>query len=359
MRNLIPILVVSFSQVATALAQNDTATQSTANAAILYAKAAAALKVDSPGNSSTIFNDVFKASNPQWRHMEAVAWNANRRARQLVHDARRLNFAAWSVNDAVTLDKELSDCWQLMGDLKDAAYYADYMANDALAIEIIRDIHHMGALLRRYTPNTRGEIQGAAIEAHAADALMAISASVALTNNPQNTSNLNITVARDLIAELLGEPEIKESDLRGIEYGRHSPVEIVRRCEAEQKCAAISLACHLYRFDKGDWTPSLDQLIPAYLPSIPLDPCGDGGQTIGYALIPGGLPDGTDRPLLYFRADAGDGLFYRLDEPEYWFYDNDGSKRPSNLQKHGGQFRDVARWQPQEIPFGPTTRALP
>jgi len=76
-------------------------------------------------------------------------------------------------------------------------------------------------------------------------------------------------------------------------------------------------------------------------------------------LIGAGLPDGSDRPLVYCRCGAVDGLFFRIDQPEYGFYNGDGSPLPANQQKHGGQFRDVASWvpDPKKSP-GPTTRPL-
>jgi len=81
-------------------------------------------------------------------------------------------------------------------------------------------------------------------------------------------------------------------------------------------------------------------------------------QPLGYVLIPGGLPNGSDRPLVYSRCDMTDGLFFRRDEPEYAYYSSDGSRNSQKNMKHGGQFYDVARWQPPNRP-GPTTQALP
>ncbi len=122
--------------------------------------------------------------------------------------------------------------------------------------------------------------------------------------------------------------------------------------------AAMSLACHLYRFDNGHWPGSLDDL-SAYLPEMPIDPFGDGKQTLGYALIKRGLPNGSDRPLVYSRGDMKDGLFFRTDVPAYSFYFGDGSNKPSRNQKQGGQFRDVASWAPEAGTHpAPTTRPL-
>lgn len=83
------------------------------------------------------------------------------------------------------------------------------------------------------------------------------------------------------------------------------------------------------------------------MPRLPLDPWGDGKQTLGYVLIKGGLRGGADRPLVYSRCGASDGLFYRTDAPQYSYYNSDGSSLPAAQQKHGGQFRDVTRWAPE------------
>ena len=124
-------------------------------------------------------------------------------------------------------------------------------------------------------------------------------------------------------------------------------IETYNRINTDRALAAMSLACHLYRLDNGDWPKSLDDL-RTYMPGMPVDPWGDGSQTLGYVLIKGGLPDGSDRPLVYSRDGMKDGLFYRNDRPIYSFYRGDGSERPAHDQKQGGQFRDVARWAPAE-----------
>jgi hypothetical protein len=107
----------------------------------------------------------------------------------------------------------------------------------------------------------------------------------------------------------------------------------------------MSLACHLFRFETGRWPRSLDEMSPAYLPRVPIDPWGDGKQTFGYALIKAGLPDGGDRPLVYSRCMSTDGLHYRTDAPQYGFYGGVRVQSPTGPRfLLTGQFRDVARW---------------
>jgi hypothetical protein len=135
-------------------------------------------------------------------------------------------------------------------------------------------------------------------------------------------------------------------------------LETVNRCQTERDLVAMSLAAHVYQYKHGTWPANLDEL-KTELPRVPIDPWGDGKQTLGYALIKGGLPDDSDRPLVYSRCGMKDGLFFRTDEPEYSFYNSDGLNRTAGQRKQGGQFRDVAGWVPAEGKTNaPTTRPL-
>ena len=111
---------------------------------------------------------------------------------------------------------------------------------------------------------------------------------------------------------------------------------------AEQTFAAMSLACHLFFHDRERWPTSLGELVPAYLPHQSVDPWGDGHQIIGYVIVKAGLPDGADRPMVYSRCGIAGKLFYRVDEPEYGFYTNDGTNADRPHHNPSGQFRDVA-----------------
>ena len=72
----------------------------------------------------------------------------------------------------------------------------------------------------------------------------------------------------------------------------------------------------------------------------------------------GGLPDGSDRPMVYSRCGSEDGLFYRVDGPQFYFE----SPRPSDpspvLRLRRGQFRDVSAWVPGAGSGEPTTKPL-
>ena len=124
-------------------------------------------------------------------------------------------------------------------------------------------------------------------------------------------------------------------------------MELTRRVEVQRDVAAMSLAAHVYQYKYGRWPANLEEL-KTELPRVAVDPWGDGKETVGYVLVKGGLPDGSDRPLVYFRLWMTDGLFYRVDEPEYGIYNSDGSNRSLKEQKHGGQFLDVTSWVGRE-----------
>ncbi|HWB52952.1 MAG TPA: hypothetical protein VG722_02125, partial [Tepidisphaeraceae bacterium] len=76
------------------------------------------------------------------------------------------------------------------------------------------------------------------------------------------------------------------------------------RILADRRMAAIALAAQLYRADhKLQWPAKLEQLVPAYLPSVPSDPYRKDNAEVGYKIIPHGWPDGRDRPVVY--VDSG------------------------------------------------------
>jgi hypothetical protein len=67
----------------------------------------------------------------------------------------------------------------------------------------------------------------------------------------------------------------------------------------ERRAAATVLAIHLYRLDHaGKYPPSLEQLVPAYLPGVPADPMAAGGKALRYK------PDATP-PVIYSVGENG------------------------------------------------------
>ncbi|MCP4246145.1 MAG: hypothetical protein GY778_03765 [bacterium] len=61
---------------------------------------------------------------------------------------------------------------------------------------------------------------------------------------------------------------------------------------ARRRMAAIALAIRMYQLDNGRRPAKLSQLVPDYLPSVPVDPFAAAGASIRYR------PD-TDHPVLY------------------------------------------------------------
>jgi hypothetical protein len=85
------------------------------------------------------------------------------------------------------------------------------------------------------------------------------------------------------------------------------------RVLTERRLAATVLAIRLYEIDKGRRPETLDQLVPDYLPAVPLDPMVAGGQPLRYRA------DAT-RPVVYSvgknGVDDGGKPFDRPTDPE-------------------------------------------
>jgi hypothetical protein len=113
------------------------------------------------------------------------------------------------------------------------------------------------------------------------------------------------------------------------------------RSLADRRATAVSLAVRLYRLDHARWPQRLDELVPQYLPALPADPFHDDGRPLGYVIAKGVLPDGGDRPLVYFDAGPQDPAGW-VTEPTYSFYHRPGSPTRARWR----QYRDVSRWTP-------------
>jgi len=71
----------------------------------------------------------------------------------------------------------------------------------------------------------------------------------------------------------------------------------------ERHAAAACLAVRVYWLDHKKWPAGLADLVPRYLPSVPMDMITGGNQAMGYIIDHGLRPLGVDRPLLYFDTD--------------------------------------------------------
>jgi hypothetical protein len=103
--------------------------------------------------------------------------------------------------------------------------------------------------------------------------------------------------------------------------------------------AAVSLAARLYQAEHGKWPPTPEALVPKYLPEVPRDALAPGAQPLRYVLIPGGRPDGADRPLVYSVGEDG------VDDTAA------GTAKPPAVPNYSwaraaDQWRDLSRWPP-------------
>ncbi|MGA2439850.1 MAG: hypothetical protein ABSH08_02740 [Tepidisphaeraceae bacterium] len=351
------------------------ATQPAEDAAKLYLQAAKlvrdndAANIMSPSASNLEYGE-YPPYPAEWQRMEKIDFAANTEARALAHQARSIEHANWPL---LKLPDQgyLNECRNLSNELADAALYQHLQGDDAAAIETLLDQWHLADMLAdRSNKKLISLLVSIGVREEICGRFEVITSNVVLTKDPGDSKDLQAGVARELIGQLLKQQDAKaevnetlraegEKAKNFSKASMDRLIETENRVNAERGMAGMSLACHLYRFDNGDWPKSLEEL-GGYLPNVPVDPWGDGKQTLGYALVKGGLPDGSDRPLVYSRCWMRDGLFFRIGQPAYSFYIGDGSHRPRNEQKQGGQFRDIASWVPAAtVPGAPATRPLP
>jgi RNA polymerase sigma factor (sigma-70 family) len=358
---MVPVAVVAVTpatmEVTPGAAGGATQPVAAVDAADLYGRAAeGTFAVDSPACTSEVFPE-FWPSSRRWLQVEAAAFAADAKARELVRQARSADTVNWPPNSEYKYYNYLRN---LANHLGDAAVYQDTLGRDGEAVETIRDLNHLAARLSQpVSANVLPPLVGAGVRTLAMDRLEMIASGVVLTNDPQNTRDLQAQAARALIEELLSQPAPVEVMPQNFAGDPAKLMETFKRTWAEQNLAAMSLACHVFKFDQGRWPASLEDLVPLYLPQAIVDPWGDGKQALGYALIKVGLPDGSDRPVVYSRCLSADGLEYPANRVMYGLYIDDGMHHTAAQQKHYGQFRDVTRWEPVKGYTGAADIALP
>jgi hypothetical protein len=334
----------------------------------LYVKAGGdGFAVQSPAESPLEYSD-YPPFPPEWHKLAKAAREANADRVKLARQARTAPRGQWPPGPLLPY---LNTVRALANELGDAALYEQTQGNHAEAVESVRDIFALARSLR--ATNNRYSVQllvSVGIDALGANRLMVMGPGLEFTEDEANRRNVSPAVVRELIGELTAPRDIG-AELAAAAAADpppmpgEKPIDIdrvalqVNRSYAEQHMLAMSLACQLFRNRNGHWPESAAQLVPDFMPKLPADPFGNGREAIGYLLVKGGLPDGGDRPLVYSLGNSKDGLFFRLDEPHYSFYRGDGSDKPDDQQKQGGQFRDVSRWTPVKLPPGaPRTRQL-
>jgi hypothetical protein len=111
------------------------------------------------------------------------------------------------------------------------------------------------------------------------------------------------------------------------------------RVVMEARLAAAIIAVRLYRLDhNGQFPPTLEALVPAYLPKVPDDPFTAPVTKIGY-VPPGKAP----HPLVYSVAEDD---FDNTRAGTKWPSEPENSWNP----KSPDQWRDLTRWSPPPKP---------
>lgn len=301
----------------------------------------------------------------QWKTLEKATYEFNAPARALAREARSLNKADWParVTAAGKLDLSyLNGCRALANEIADAVIEEHLRGDDAAAVESVRDLLHLADLLDANSSALVQPLVALGVRMVAVNRLEIITADVTLTNKPADSKGLQTSTVKDLIRQLfvVDDPADKRfGDLVRREAARGTLNTTqqnrfwtqMHRGEMECNLAAMSLACHLFRFDKGRWPASLEEL-STDLPAPPRDAWGP----MGYVVVKLDRPKGADRPLVYSRCNSKDGLFYPIDEPLFSYYQGAGF---GDQRKEGGQFRDVTVWAPPHPAPSPTTRPLP
>jgi hypothetical protein len=113
----------------------------------------------------------------------------------------------------------------------------------------------------------------------------------------------------------------------------------------ERRAAAIALATRLYYLEHGNYPPSLAQLVPYCLPSVPVDPFDPNAGPIRYLLLDQNGP----RPIAYSLAENGvddtiNNVPGTVPPVTQWGW----QAQPRTLDQH----RDLSQWMPAAPPLG-------
>ena len=117
----------------------------------------------------------------------------------------------------------------------------------------------------------------------------------------------------DEVFAIIEQPEASLYDVLLSPFDLHQSlnhaVKLYRRCLANRRLAAVGLSVRLYRADKGALPATLQDLIPDYLSSLPIDPQATEPRSFGY------LPN-HDPPIVYGVADNGvdEGGKYKIED---------------------------------------------
>jgi hypothetical protein len=132
-------------------------------------------------------------------------------------------------------------------------------------------------------------------------------------------------------------------------------IEQFHRASAERRATAVIVAARLYRQDHGRWPDDAAELVPKFLDALPADPFRGDDGAIGYVLMKGALPDGGDRPLVYF--EVGPSSEGSIDTEPMYGWQVDHTLRIGRGRYEGRQYRDVSYWLPKSRRFDEALKA--
>ncbi len=271
---------------------------------LLYSKAGERVEegyratISSPAASNLSYSD-FPPFPPLWYKYEKYSYAYNAPARALMREARSRKVARWPETPA---DEKLnlryrSQCRALANEVSDAAMYEHLQGDDAAAIETLQDELHLADLLDGGTaPLSDHLLLAAGIRQIATNRLKVIATMMSFTEDATDYRRVQVRIVRQLIRQLVDprDPDETFAAVLDREDATWRPIDrdrfliVLRREQMEQHLTAMSLACHLFRFEKSRWPASLAELLP-YLPGEPMDAWGKEG----YVLVK--LLDGGDQ----------------------------------------------------------------
>ncbi len=118
--------------------------------------------------------------------------------------------------------------------------------------------------------------------------------------------------------------------------------EIEWRTLVQRRLVATSLAAQLFRLDHSHWPQTLGELVPDYLPSVPIDAIQGDDMPLGYWLIPASSA-GPERPIIYM----GSPRFNHTPPPTASY----------EIEMQGFQWLDISKYAPN--PPATTTAQSP
>jgi hypothetical protein len=127
---------------------------------------------------------------------------------------------------------------------------------------------------------------------------------------------------------------------RYVAFGYERAAEARRHVRQEFRLTRVALAVRLFYVEKKRWPASTDELVPAYLASVPDGVDAVPASKVKFTIVKNGRPDGADRPMIYvdFIGSANAPAMSREQ------YDWQMGARSDGWDENGRQWRDVTVW---------------